>query len=436
MLDLKEWLEKENKLLKSRRRYLHFDRRVNPSRIIHLICNPTFIIQRSFWPFIESTITFPRYKKDIESGLRKIDLKSRKICYASHCDSAIYSYYNFVLGDKFEHKILQNDLTKNILAYRRLGKKCNIHFASEVFERIKEYDEVVALTFDIEKFFDSLDHKILFENWKAILNCDYLPEDHFAIFKSLTKFASVKRDDLNKLFNFKNILKNKSGRLCSSKDFRDKVRKQGFIIKNTTEKGIPQGSPMSGLLSNIYMFEFDKIIQSKMKTINGAYRRYSDDLIILCPINFVSEIERFIVESIKSITKLEINPSKTTKTFFKKNEYGVFQCLSENGSSTHLQYLGFDFNGNSILVRSSSLSRYYRKMARRVKKVTIQKRLSKSDKTKVFKKKLFSLYSHLGKRNFISYAFRASEITDSEAIKKQVSRHWNKLNRKIKELDN
>lgn len=362
-------------------------------------------------------------------------MKSRKICYASHCDSAIYSYYNFILGDKFEHKIEQNYLAKNILAYRRLGKKCNIHFAYEVFERIKEYDDVVALTFDIEKFFDSLDHKILFENWKAILDCDYLPEDHFAIFRSLTKFASVKREELNKLFYFKNILKNKSGRICSSLDFRDKVRKQGFIIKNTTEKGIPQGSPMTGLLSNIYMFEFDKIIQSKMKTINGVYRRYSDDIIILCSTKYISVVENYIIESINKLTSLDINPSKTTKTFFIKDNNGPMQCKSENGVNSHLQYLGFDFNGDSILVRSSSLSRYYRKLNRRLKKITVQQKNSKSNKTKIFKKKLFSLYSHLGKRNFISYAFRAAEITNSDAIKRQVSRHWTKLNKKIKTLE-
>ena len=391
MTQNREWLEREVKLLKTRRKYLHFDRKVNPYKVIHLISNPSFINSHSFWPFIESTISFPRYKKDTNSGRREIEIKNRKICYASHLDSEIYSYYNHILSAKYEEKLVNKNLNDSILAYRRLGNKCNIHFAKEVFSKIKNYDEVVVLTFDIEKFFDTLDHQIILSNLKTILSAEYLPADWYKIYRSLTKFSSVKREELNKVFDFKNLLKQKSTRICTSKKFRELIRGNGLILQNPDTRGIPQGSPMSGLISNVYMFNFDQVIINKISKLNGLYRRYSDDLIILIPPKFSDEIENLVYSLMDEITKLKIHPSKTNRVIFKRNALGRLECNSFDGKNSRLQYLGFEFDGNQILIRSSSVSRFYRKMSRRVKKINFQKNRSKSDKTKVFRKKLFSL---------------------------------------------
>lgn len=434
MSDLKVWIDKELRLLKYRRKYLHFDRRVSPSKIVNQISEPKFIIRRAFWPFIETSINFPRYKKDSKTDIRKIEIKSRPICYASHFDSEIYSYYNFILGEYYEKRIEEKKLNDKIIAYRKLQKKCNIHFAYEVFEQIKKIENTVALTFDIEKFFDSLNHKILLENWKKILEINYLPDDQYKIYRSLTKFASVKIEDLRKVFDLRDKRVKKAGRICSSKEFREKVRGQRLIHKNLTDRGIPQGSPISGLLSNIYMFDFDISINNLMTELTGFYRRYSDDLIILVPVEKASIVEEYVRNSITTISRLEINPSKTTRTYFKRNLNGEIDATSETGNKASLQYLGFDFDGKNILIRSSSLSRYYRKMNARIRKTIIQAKKSKSHKNIIFKRKLYRLYSHLGKRNFISYSYRASIITSSMSIKKQVSHHWSKLHKKIDSL--
>lgn len=436
MPETKEWLDKEVKLVKYKRKYLHFDRKVNPARIANQISNPEFIIKRAFWPFIESTINFQRYKKDIKNGNRKIENKSRKICYASHFDSEVYSYYNFILSDHYEKKLLELGLADNIIAYRSIHKKCNIHFASEVFDKIKEIGFTTVLTFDIEKFFDTLDHKLLLKNWKFVSGVDHIPENQYAVFKSITKFASVKKEELEKLFDFGDMIKKRNGRICSSIEFREIVRKSRLINKNTSGVGIPQGSPISGLLSNIYMIDFDIQIKNKIEKLNGYYRRYSDDLIILCPPGNSDEIKDYIIDSIKSISKLEINPDKTSGVIFTKNTENRLSASDENAKPTSLQYLGFEFNGENLFIRSSSVSRYYRKMVRGVKKAKIQSKYSKSNKSKVFKRKLYRLYSHLGKRNFISYAYRSSIITKSLTIKKQLSKHWLKLHQKIYGIKN
>ena len=47
--------------------------------------------------------------------------------------------------------------------------------------------------------------------------------------------------------------------------------------------------------------------------------------------------------------------------------------------------------------------------------------------TFLHRKKLYTKYSYLGNRNFISYAHRAARIMEEPAIKKQVKPLWNRL---------
>ncbi|WP_257983354.1 reverse transcriptase domain-containing protein, partial [Vibrio parahaemolyticus] len=53
--------------------------------------------------------------------------------------------------------------------------------------------------------------------------------------------------------------------------------------KNRESQGIPQGSPMSGLLSNIYMIDFDIKLKNYAESLNGKYYRYCDDLLCILP---------------------------------------------------------------------------------------------------------------------------------------------------------
>lgn len=52
-------------------------------------------------------------------------------------------------------------------------------------------------------------------------------------------------------------------------------------------------------------------------------------------------------------------------------------------------------------------------------------------KIPIYKNKIYENYSHLGKRNFITYGLRAKRIMKSKTIKRQVSRMWTKLHKEI-----
>jgi len=50
-----------------------------------------------------------------------------------------------------------------------------------------------------------------------------------------------------------------------------------------------------------------------------------------------------------------------------------------------------------------------------------------------FKRSLYRDYTHLGKgRNFVQYAYKASEKIGSPGIRKQIKRHWARLQEALK----
>lgn len=58
---------------------------------------------------------------------------------------------------------------------------------------------------------------------------------------------------------------------------------RSHIVKNANHYGIPQGSPISATLANVYMLEVDKLINDMIFGLGGKYMRYSDDFIIILP---------------------------------------------------------------------------------------------------------------------------------------------------------
>lgn len=65
------------------------------------------------------------------------------------------------------------------------------------------------------------------------------------------------------------------------------------LINIATDEGsLPQGSPLSPLLSNLILLGFDKKLTSKLRRFNNqpyTYTRYADDMLISCPYTFKYE---------------------------------------------------------------------------------------------------------------------------------------------------
>ena len=427
------------------RGYLHFDLPLSAAAAEALACNPEKVARHSFYPFLGYTATTEKIQKEDDGTITR-KKKEREIKVAAHRDAAIYARYGDLLTRPYEAELKSRGIGRAVTAFRSNGGGTNIDFAGEVFEYIDQHRPCVALAYDLEKFFDTLDHDLLKLRWASLLGAPRLPDDHFAIYRSLTNFSWVERTELFKLLGI-SPHKPKAGnrrRICKAADFRQAVRAGGHLKFNPSPgQGIPQGSPISALLSNIYMLEFDTELNTAATAMGGIYRRYCDDIMLVVPPENQSAMDALVQEACVR-AKVRLNIDKT--------DIVAFPIGRGQAATSAIQYLGFTFSGSQTLLRLGSLGRYYGKMRSAVSlaKQTQRKYNRKEAQagrplSGMKKRKLYIQYSYLINRrarlpdnerkaqgNFLTYAYRAAEKLHAPEIKHQVRNHWNKLQEELK----
>jgi len=444
------------------------------------------ISSHRFYPFIRHTLKESKWRRGKIGGLRhkyrSLKKKSRDIFYANHLDAQVFAYYSYILTAKLEI-VYDRDpvLSKSVTAYRRVKhessnrNKSSIDFAKELFDEVKSRgDECAVLCFDVVSFFDNLDHRILKKAWKRLLDTEELSPDHYAVFKNITKFSYVELGELFKEFPEYGVT-SKSQRKFSKLDsfckdnseFRSRVVQNGLIkSKNSDDKqdnqkrGIPQGSPISSTLSNLYMLEFDREFASIAKNNDEFYRRYSDDIVYVCSVDRISTIKNKVIEQFSNKLMLEVSKPKLQEFIFSRISPNIQSSRCKIGDQTFtnlkLQYLGFEFDGKAITIKNSALSRFYRKTKRLIRRKGNYARRDKINKENnnknknlddhIYRERIYKSKTHLGAKrkkvlgkvfwgNFISYAYHSSDLMGDPAIRRQVKNHWRIVESQIQKVE-
>lgn len=409
------------------RRYRHFDLPINEA-FPQKVTIPTFVSHHSFSPLIHYLKSEKRYKKCLKTGTRKIEIKPRPIKYASHRDACILGYYAHQVNNLLDAKYDELGIGESIIAYRSLGRS-NYDFAAEALAFANSNAPVSILAFDVTSFFDTLDHSLLKKRLKNLLGVNEIPDDWYKVFRFITRFHFVDLDELRKHPAFGPRLKAKTlDRIASIEE----LKTHGITfhpnpdVKKGHGRGIPQGTPISATASNLYMIEFDTAAKAACDTIGAFYRRYSDDILIICKPDDTAAIETTISNLIAA-EKLQIAAHKTEKTLF-------VDALAAPKTGKAAQYLGFNLAEAGATIRQSSLSRQWRKMRRAMRraKKSSEWRMKAGAPNKIHTKKLYKRFSYIkiddGKttwsvRNFSSYGRRSAAKFDAgEKILKQVKR--------------
>lgn len=437
--------------------YLHFDERINIEHMKTNLLDEDWVASYAFLPFVHFEIKMKRYvtiKEIDEQGQvtkrkERPEPKVRKIFYAGHKDGYIYKYYGELLNNAYNIYASKNQIDDNVVAYRnnKFGKN-NIDFGFEVFDHLFKFENAVVITSDFTKYFDNISHQTLKQNIKRVLGLETLSRDWYQVFKNLTNFTYVNREDIDTFLKIKHgrtlnkkIKTFKINRIMNPSEFR--IFKKEYLKPNPNSNsyGIPQGSSMSAVCSNVHLIDFDKEINEwcQRHSANAMYRRYCDDLIVIIPLEQQSETEFAkirnelfgIINKYKS-DGLVVQPEKTDIRLWNGNN-----ILDEQLQPSKLDYLGFVTDGQMIQLREKSLFNYYTRAYRKAKTV---KRIEYATKRPGPKRSLYDLYTHLGfeykkRGNFVTYANRAHrkmrQLPVKSLIKKQVKRHWGRIHRRL-----
>ena len=411
--------------------YAHFDLRVSLSMpsIRKYVMDRTKIVTHSFYPFIHFEKKNSRYGK-------KGPKKPRELYYCSHLDRCVYQRYAFLLNYQYNIWACENNIDDVAIAYRdNLGKN-NIDFAKDAFDAIRSFPQCFILVGDFTNFFDNLEHQYLKKMMCEVLGVERLPQDYFSVFKNITRFSS---------WDWKDIVK-AAGENIAERGVRKKINSKETVLtkeqfqknkkdikKNISGVGVPQGSPISAVLSNIYMIKFDKDIKHYVTCKGGIYMRYSDDFIIVLPYERDAEIADFTsyifsyVESMKGLIDLQ---KEKTSCYTYKDE-----VIYEGDRPSSINYLGFLFDGKSIRIRPRAITKYYYRMRRKAHTIG-RSNWTSSKGRHISAKELYSIYSRNDeKQTFIDYAKKAKgilKLNDQEADA-LIKHHKRKIAMSIKE---
>lgn len=220
-----------------------------------------------------------------------------------------------------------------------------------------------------------------------------------------------------------------------------------MIHKNELSVGIPQGLPISSVLANIYMWRFDRAFFDYLKSIGGYYRRYSDDIIIVCDRNKRDKVLSML-KTLISNEELIIAEEKTN-IYSVKAEAGQLKITDvQTNRESVIEYLGLSFDGEVIRLKDKSISKYYHKMKRTIN-AKAHYAIKKTDKTGgvLFVRQLLRKFTPIGSKrhlifrrsrfdksqfcntgvksfgNFWTYAKKAALICDSPEISNQLKRN-------------
>ncbi|KAB0679058.1 reverse transcriptase domain-containing protein [Aureimonas leprariae] len=379
--------------------YPHFDSPLSAAGATDLATDPVAVAAHAFHPLL--------LFDDVKRYFRRPDRprkapKKRPIRYAARTDAYIYTRYRDWLSCLYEERLAALGLSDAVAAYRRIpspyrrGNKCNIDFAYDAIGHIRRLGDCHTLCLDIKGFFESLDHARLKAVWASLLGVRDLPPDHYRVFRSVTKYVEVDQIEVYRRLGFwgeKTVRGRRDPvegflvdrrripiRLCDARVMREVVFGEGgrhpkIAVTRKERFGIPQGTPISDLLANIYMLDFDRDMKELATGLGGHYSRYSDDILFVVPADAIAP-GALAATVASAITlqgdELKIADGKTAIHRFTRHD-GELRCASVSAGSPNkrFEYLGFRFDGRRVHLRDSTLSVLRQKIAGVVRREAI-----------------------------------------------------------------
>ncbi len=247
----------------------------------------------TFAPLVEIEIP-----KSNSAGVRTISIATIRDTIVQR---ALYRYLNGLIDPILAEPIFGYRPRRNTTHAVRLIQK---HYTAQlryVFET------------DLSSFFDNIEHDYLLEKF------DDLPDIDPIASKLIFRFIKTHRIPFNA-------------------DSNNKTKPANSKLALPRLVGLPQGGVLSGILSNLYLNEFDHSILRNHK----GYVRYADDFIVCC--DDPEQCEKVQIESANLLPPgAHLNLEKT-----------ITCTPADNG----IEFIGFRISVDKLGVRSRNIARF------------------------------------------------------------------------------
>lgn len=330
------------------------------------------VVQHQFLPMVLREKSFVKFKLVRNGKKRKVVLKPkiRPIVEVSHQDAAIYKLYGAWLSSKYEARVASSPLNAVATAYRPIGMT-NISASREVMDSIASTSEAWIIKGDFQGFFDNLNYRVLKQHLSQLVGeHGQLPDDWYAVYKSLTQFRTIKADQIPD--DMVDYAKEKGRYINKAGDFSEAIKQYHLGFSKRPVCGIPQGTSMSAVMANVYMLDFDAKVMQLVEAYHGLYRRYSDDFVVVLTGRLTEpaalELMHKLIDLSHKLVKLTIEPEKTKLLKYSHENKQIYKCVDGKLMKSTFDYLGFEFDGKNLLLRTKSLLKFNRKYHRSVRK--------------------------------------------------------------------
>ena len=183
--------------------------------------------------------------------------------------------------------------------------------AQQALQKVKQYAEqgyTSAVLVDLSKYFDTLNHELLMN----LLRKNVHDKRVIELIKRYLKAG---------------------------------VMENGLLIKST--EGSPQGGPLSPLLANIYLNEYDR----EMKSRGVPVIRYADDIVVLAKSpraaqRLLESTQRYLEEKLK--LKMNVEKSKVVSVFSVRNFKFLVHAKSMKKAKAKLKQLTSRSQGRNV----------------------------------------------------------------------------------------
>lgn len=433
-----------------RKRYVHFDHRVSFDDVKHLVVDPDYIIKHSFYLFIHRKAPKHRPPKHGEKWSKLSTGGKRDISYPSHIDRCIHQYYAVLLNDRYNMLSNKLGIHDSVVAYRTNIGQTNIQVARRAFDYMVGHEECSVFVTDLEKFFDNVDHRYMKIQVRRLFDDGAIPDDYYAALKHVLRFRVWDLEDLHKL-NGLPFSKTGTKRLSTHdrvlpiQEFRALAPR---YVKRLFEPGVgmPQGSPLSGVLANVYLLELDTKMRECADACGVLYLRYSDDILFAAPDQTrFDSMRSCFVRALGATPRVEIGRDKTHEYRFIHGVVHEYRSAEGLWVPSKIEHLGFAFDGKTVSVKSGTLGRYYNGMCKKVRKVFRWRRNPGKKRVRELYRKVSAKGAHskygssrrklnLRGGNFLTYVDRAQCVFLDQPIAKGVDGHMGKIRRESKRL--